>query len=91
MSKIQRSREDLSELMVDDFSRYTWVEFLASKDEAPKIIIQYIKKVDKDAKVKNASVVVLGSDNGTEFRNARLEAFFKENDISHQFSAPRTP
>ena len=77
--------------MVDDFTRYTWVEFLASKDEAPKIIIEHIKRVDKEAKAKEVSVVAIRSDNGTEFKNATLEAFCKESGISQQFSAPRTP
>ena len=77
--------------MVDDFTRYTWVEFLASKDEAPQIIINHIKRVDKEAEVKKAKVVSLRSDNGTEFRNAILSSFCKDNGISQQFSAARTP
>ena len=84
-------RKKYALVMVDDFSRYTWVEFLASKDEAPQVIIVHIKKIDKEAKANNASVIALRSDNGTEFRNATLEAFCKENGISQQFTAPRTP
>ena len=38
-----------------------------------------------------ASVVAIRSDNGTEFKNTILEAFCKENGISYQFFAPRTP
>ena len=33
----------------------------------------------------------LRSDNGTEFRNAILSSFCKDNGISQQFSAARTP
>nr|GEW54805.1 retrovirus-related Pol polyprotein from transposon TNT 1-94 [Tanacetum cinerariifolium] len=32
-------------VVVDDFSRYTWVFFLHSKDEASKVIISFIKKI----------------------------------------------
>ena len=62
-------------VMVDDFSRYTWVEFLHSKDEAPQIIIKHILKIEKEA---DEPVVTLRSDNGTEFRNAILEDFLQK-------------
>ena len=75
-------------VMVDDFSRYTWVKFLHFKDEAPQIIIDHLTKTQNFAQ---ANVVALRSDNGTEFRNSLLEDFCKENDITQQFYSPRTP
>nr|GFD03824.1 hypothetical protein [Tanacetum cinerariifolium] len=30
---------------VDDYSRYTWVHFLRSKDEAPAVIITFLKRI----------------------------------------------
>ena len=48
-----------------------------------------MKKVEKGA--ESASIVAIRSDNVTEFKNATLNAFCKEQGISHQFSAPRTP
>lgn len=35
--------------------------------------------------------MTLRSDNGAEFKNIILDAFYKEKCISQQFSAPRTP
>ncbi|GJW39959.1 retrotransposon protein, putative, ty1-copia subclass, partial [Tanacetum coccineum] len=32
-------------LIVDDYSRYTWVHFLRSKDEAPEVIKTFLKKI----------------------------------------------
>nr|GFB40446.1 ribonuclease H-like domain-containing protein [Tanacetum cinerariifolium] len=32
-------------VIVDDYSRYTWVHFLRSKDEAPKVIITFLKRI----------------------------------------------
>ncbi|GJS85215.1 retrovirus-related pol polyprotein from transposon TNT 1-94 [Tanacetum coccineum] len=32
-------------VIVDDYSRYTWVHFLRSKDEAPKVIIKFLKQI----------------------------------------------
>ena len=85
------SRKRYALVMVDDFTRYTWVEYLASKDEAPQIIINHIKRVDKEAKIRKTKVMALRSDNGTEFRNAILSSFCKDNGISQQFTATRTP
>nr|GEW28210.1 integrase, catalytic region, zinc finger, CCHC-type, peptidase aspartic, catalytic [Tanacetum cinerariifolium] len=32
-------------VIVDDYSRYTWVHFLRSKDEAPAVIITFLKQI----------------------------------------------
>nr|GEY52791.1 retrovirus-related Pol polyprotein from transposon TNT 1-94 [Tanacetum cinerariifolium] len=32
-------------VIVDDYSRYTWVHFLRSKDEAPAVIITFLKRI----------------------------------------------
>ena len=71
--------------MVDDFSRYTWIEFMYSKDETPHIIIEHIKKMEKQAEDYNC-VKRLRSDNGTEFRNATLCEFCKGKGIVQEFS-----
>nr|GEX06045.1 hypothetical protein [Tanacetum cinerariifolium] len=33
-------------VIVDDYSRFTWVKFLASKDEAPDFIIKFLKMIE---------------------------------------------
>nr|GFA93084.1 hypothetical protein [Tanacetum cinerariifolium] len=32
-------------VIVDDYSRYSWVHFLRSKDEAPEVIIKFLKRI----------------------------------------------
>nr|GEU89663.1 ribonuclease H-like domain-containing protein [Tanacetum cinerariifolium] len=32
-------------VIVDDYSRYTWVHFLRSKDEAPEVITMFLKRI----------------------------------------------
>nr|GEW60283.1 hypothetical protein [Tanacetum cinerariifolium] len=32
-------------VIVDDYSRYKWVHFLRSKDEAPEVIIKFLKRI----------------------------------------------
>ncbi|GJV98373.1 retrovirus-related pol polyprotein from transposon TNT 1-94 [Tanacetum coccineum] len=61
--------------VVNDYSRYTWVLFLRSKDEVAEVIISFIKKtqVNLQLQVKRGR-----TDNGTEFKNKTLAKFFDE-------------
>ncbi|GKC11141.1 retrovirus-related pol polyprotein from transposon TNT 1-94 [Tanacetum coccineum] len=75
-------------VIVDDYSRFTWVEFLRSKDEAPDAIIKCIKKIKVHL---NATIHKVRTDNGTEFVNQTLHDFYENVSISHQTSVARTP
>nr|GEW67758.1 hypothetical protein [Tanacetum cinerariifolium] len=75
-------------VVVDDYSRYTWVFFLHSKDEASDVIISFIKKTQVNLQLQ---VQRVQTDNGTEFKNKTLAKFFDEAGITQQFSAARTP
>ncbi|XP_074323206.1 uncharacterized protein LOC141660144 [Apium graveolens] len=57
-------------------------------DEAAEMIIDHINKIELEVGVP---VRCIRSDNGTEFRNAKLNDFYVEKGISRQYSAPRTP
>ena len=63
------SRKRYALVIVDDFSQYTRMLFLNSKDETPKMIIDHIEKIEIEA---NTPVRKIRSDNGTEFKNAIL-------------------
>ncbi|KAJ9560873.1 hypothetical protein OSB04_006033 [Centaurea solstitialis] len=75
-------------VIVDDFSRYTWVNFLRSKDGASDIIISFIRNVQVRLQLP---VQVIRTDNGTEFKNRKLDSFLDSVGITHTFSAARTP
>ncbi|GKA78714.1 retrovirus-related pol polyprotein from transposon TNT 1-94 [Tanacetum coccineum] len=60
-------------VIVDDYSRFTWVRFLRTKDEAPEAII----KASKIQVHLNATVCNVRTDNGTEFVNQTLREFMK--------------
>ncbi|GJU54921.1 retrovirus-related pol polyprotein from transposon TNT 1-94 [Tanacetum coccineum] len=75
-------------VIVDDYSRFTWVKFLRSKDEAPDAIIKCIKNIQVRL---NATVRNVRTDNGTEFVNQTLCDFYENVSISHQTSVARTP
>nr|GFB89306.1 hypothetical protein [Tanacetum cinerariifolium] len=75
-------------VIVDDYSRYTWTHFLRSKDETPKVLIDFLKLVQRGLQ---AQVRVVQTDKGIEFLNQTLHAYFAAEGIQHQTSVARTP
>nr|GEW94806.1 putative ribonuclease H-like domain-containing protein [Tanacetum cinerariifolium] len=75
-------------IIVDDYSRFTWVKFLRSKDETPMFIIKFLKMIQVRL---NAPVRRIRTDNGTEFVNQTLRDYYKEVGISHETSVARSP
>nr|GFC61370.1 integrase, catalytic region, zinc finger, CCHC-type, peptidase aspartic, catalytic [Tanacetum cinerariifolium] len=75
-------------VIVDDYSCYTWVHFLRSKDEAPEVIIKFLKRITV---LLQSPVIIIRTDNGTEFKNQVLKVYFDFVGISHQMSSVRTP
>jgi transposase InsO family protein len=75
-------------VVVDDYSRFTWVKFLRSKDETPEIIIRLIKQLQVRL---NKTVRFIRTDNGTEFVSKHLTQFYEGVGIIHENSVPRTP
>ncbi|GJW30311.1 retrovirus-related pol polyprotein from transposon TNT 1-94 [Tanacetum coccineum] len=75
-------------VIVDDYSRYTWVYFLRTKDEAPDRINDFVNQVQRNLK---ASIMTIRTDNGTEFKNEKLKSFYAKLGIVHKTSIARTP
>jgi len=75
-------------VIVDDYSRFTWTLFFASKDETFEKFVAFIKKVEKRV---GHSLVCLRSDHRTEFKNSHFIDFCNGHGMEHNFSAPRTP
>nr|GEU61190.1 hypothetical protein [Tanacetum cinerariifolium] len=75
-------------VIVDDYSRYTWVHFLRSKDEALKVIIKFLKRITV---LLQSPVIIIKTNNCTEFKNHVLKEYFDTVGISHQLSSVRTP
>ncbi|GJR89380.1 putative ribonuclease H-like domain-containing protein [Tanacetum coccineum] len=73
-------------VVTDDYSRFTWVFFLATKDETSDILKSFITGIENlvDHKVK-----VIRCDNGIEFKNREMNQFCKMNSILRQFSVAR--
>ncbi|GKC81458.1 retrovirus-related pol polyprotein from transposon TNT 1-94 [Tanacetum coccineum] len=73
-------------VIVDDYSRFTWVKFLASMDEAPNFIIKFLKMIQVRL---NAPVRNIRTDNGIEFVNQTLRRYYESVGISHETSVAR--
>ncbi|GJS64554.1 putative ribonuclease H-like domain-containing protein [Tanacetum coccineum] len=75
-------------VVTDDYSRFTWVFFLASKDETSGILKNFITEIENlvDKKVK-----IIICDNGTEFKNRVMSKFCEKKGIKREFSVARTP
>nr|GFB60247.1 putative ribonuclease H-like domain-containing protein [Tanacetum cinerariifolium] len=59
-----------------------------SKDEAPEVIITFLKRITV---LLQSPVIIIRTDNGTEFKNQVLKVYFDSVGISHQLSSVRTP
>ncbi|GJU59429.1 putative ribonuclease H-like domain-containing protein [Tanacetum coccineum] len=75
-------------VVIDDYSRFTWVFFLAIKDETSEILKNFIKEIENlvDKKLK-----IIRSDNGTKFKNKVMDDFCREKCIRREYSVARTP
>ncbi|GJV96645.1 retrovirus-related pol polyprotein from transposon TNT 1-94 [Tanacetum coccineum] len=75
-------------VIVDDYSRFTWMKFLASKDEALDFIIKFLKMIQVRL---NAAVRNIRTDNVTEFVNQTLRYYYEQVGISRETSVAQTP
>ncbi|GJX19518.1 retrovirus-related pol polyprotein from transposon TNT 1-94 [Tanacetum coccineum] len=70
-------------VIVNDYSRFTWVNCLRLKEEAPHFIIKFLKMIQVRFKVP---VRCIRTDNGTGFFNQTLREYYEKVGISHETS-----
>ncbi|GJV88690.1 putative ribonuclease H-like domain-containing protein [Tanacetum coccineum] len=75
-------------VVTDDFSRFSWVFFLATKDETSGILKAFITGIENQI---NHRVKIIRCDNGTEFKNKEMNQFCEMKGIKREFSVARTP
>ncbi|GJR83067.1 putative ribonuclease H-like domain-containing protein [Tanacetum coccineum] len=61
-------------VIVNDYSRFTWVKFLSSKDETPEFVINFLKQIQVGL---NKTVRDIRTDNGTEFVNQFMSKYYE--------------
>jgi len=75
-------------VIVDDYSRWSWVKFLKSKDDSYDVFRKFCIQVQSEKELK---ILKVRSDHVGEFENESFEIFCEKHGIIHEFSSPRTP
>jgi transposase InsO family protein len=75
-------------VIVDDYSRFTWVFFLQEKSQTQETLKRFLRRAQN---VFGLRIKKIRSDNGTKFKNSQIEGFLEEEGIKHEFSSPYTP
>ncbi|KAF5760609.1 putative RNA-directed DNA polymerase [Helianthus annuus] len=75
-------------VVTDDYSRFSWVSFMAHKSETPGILKDLLTMLENLYTLK---VKRIRSDNGTEFKNQVMDEFCTSKGILHEYSSRYTP
>jgi transposase InsO family protein len=75
-------------IIVDDYSRFTWVFFLQEKYQTQETLKRFLRRPQNEFGLR---IKKIRSDNGTEFKNSQIEGFLEQEGIKHEFSSPCTP
>ncbi|GKD59628.1 putative ribonuclease H-like domain-containing protein, partial [Tanacetum coccineum] len=74
-------------VVTDDFSRFSWVFFLAFKDETSGILKRFITEIENQL---NHKVKVIRCDNEIKFKNREMNEFCRLKGIKREFSVAKT-
>ncbi|GJT00150.1 putative ribonuclease H-like domain-containing protein [Tanacetum coccineum] len=75
-------------VVTDDYSRFSWVFLLATKDETSGVLKTFITGIENQI---NHKVKIIRCDNGTKFKNNDMNQLCGMNGIKREFSVARTP
>ena len=75
-------------VIADDYTRYTWVFFLVDKSDVFATFKSFVKGIHNEFEI---TIKRVRSDNGSEFKNTRIDELCDEFEIRHQFSAKYIP
>ncbi|GJT10212.1 putative ribonuclease H-like domain-containing protein [Tanacetum coccineum] len=70
-------------VITDDFSRFSWVFFLRTKDETSGILKDFIRQIENQL---NQKVKTIRCDNGTEFKNRDFIEFCGSKGIKREYT-----
>ncbi|GJY83005.1 putative ribonuclease H-like domain-containing protein [Tanacetum coccineum] len=75
-------------VITDDFSRFSWVLSLRTKDETSGILKDFIRQIENQL---NKKVKTIRCDNGTKFKNREMIEFCGLKGIKREYTNARTP
>jgi len=74
-------------VVVDDFSRFTWVNFIREKSHTFDAFNDLCTQLQKE---KDSAIVRIRSDHGTKCENSKFNELCSSEEIKHEFSSPIT-
>jgi hypothetical protein len=74
-------------VIVDDYSRFTWVFFLQEKSQTQETLKRFLRRAQNEFGLR---IKKFRSDNGTEFKNSQIEGFLEEEGTSSMSSLLHT-
>ncbi|GKB26044.1 retrovirus-related pol polyprotein from transposon TNT 1-94, partial [Tanacetum coccineum] len=86
--KIRTGKLEFEDVYFAKELKYSWVFFLATKDETSGILKTFITGIENQI---NHKVKLIRCDNGTEFKNKDMNQFCGMKGIKKEFSVARTP
>jgi transposase InsO family protein len=72
-------------VIVDDYSRFTWVFFLQEKSQTQETLKGFLRQAQNEFGLR---IKKIRSNYGTKFKNSQIERFLKDEGIKHEFSSP---
>jgi len=75
-------------VVVDDFSRFTWINFIKVKSDTFDVFKDLCTQLQRE---KDSAIMRIRSDHGTKFENSNFSEFCSTERIKHEFSSPITP
>jgi transposase InsO family protein len=66
-------------VIVDDYSRFTWVLFLQEKSQTQETLKGFLRQTQNEFGLR---IKKIRSDNGTKFKNSQIEGFLEEEGMS---------
>lgn len=74
-------------ILVDDYSRFTWIRYIMEKSDTLESFKIWVLQVTNGKKKVEAN----SHNHGGEFQNEAMTTFCETHGINQQFVAPRTP
>jgi hypothetical protein len=74
-------------VVVDDFSRFTWVFFLQDKSKTQGTLKRFLRRAQNEFELKMKKI---RSDNESEFKNLQVEEYLEEEGVKHEFRSLHT-
>jgi transposase InsO family protein len=75
------------QVIVDDYSRYTWTLFLGDKSKTVEIFKTFTRRAQQEY---NSPIVKTRSDNRSEFKNMNIKDWCDKEGVKHEFSTTYT-